>query len=64
MNFSTLRNRRDHTYNYSTPVKKLGFDKFVGMNEDISEKELNEIDDINYMHDNDEKGILKGNIIQ
>jgi hypothetical protein len=64
MNFSTLRNRRDNTYNYSTPVKKLGFDKFVGMGEDIPEEEIrekvDEMNEINYMKDNEEKGIFEG----
>ena len=62
-----MRNRRDNTYNYATPVKKIGFDKYVGMDEDIPEKEIrqqiDEMNDIKYMNDNEEKGILEGIII-
>ena len=63
MNFSSLRNRKDNTYNYATPVRKLGFEKYVGYYNDISEKEIREItelNEINYADENEEKGILEG----
>ena len=64
----TIRNRRDNTYNYQTPVKKLGFDK-ISMYEDeeISDSEIREmtqVNDINPNFEKFEKGILQGNLIR
>jgi hypothetical protein len=61
---STITNRRDHTYNYQTPVKKLGFDK-ISMYEDeeIPDSEIREmtqVNDINANYEKFEKGILEG----
>jgi hypothetical protein len=61
---STIRNRRDNTYYYETPVKKLGFDKFSRYEDEISEseiKEMAEVNDITTKNGKDEKGILEGN---
>ncbi len=67
MKFSTIRNRRDYTYQYETPVRRLGFDKVLKHDEQISEnqmKEMNEIKEIDFYSENDETDLLEGKIYE
>jgi len=64
----TIRNRRDNTYNYQTPAKKLGFDKIsMYEEEEFSDSEIREMTQVNDINSNFEKlenDILEGNLIR
>ena len=65
MKFSTIKNQRDYTYKYETPVRKLGFEKVLKYDEHISEnqmKEMNEIKEIDLYSENEETDLFEGKI--